>query len=225
MIELIPIALLGGLFGLDVVSFPQMMLSRPIVAATIAGAMAGNAAVGMFTGATLELIALATLPFGASRYPEWGSASVVGGAIAAALGSNTSGGLTIGVLAGLATAWVGGLSLVQLRIWIASVARRRRVALDAGSRGAVMTIQLAGLTADLVRGAVLSTVAYAALWPVAHATLGVWSFDDSISRAFIVTLAVAVSASAAWVIFHSARGARWYFAAGLLLGGIVLLAR
>ena len=29
----------------------------------------------------LELIALETLPFGASRYPEWGSASVVGGAI------------------------------------------------------------------------------------------------------------------------------------------------
>ena len=79
--------------------------------------MAGNAAVGMFAGATLELIALATLPFGASRYPEWGSASVVGGAIAASFGSGQGGGLTIGVLAGLATAWVGGLSLVQLRLF------------------------------------------------------------------------------------------------------------
>jgi hypothetical protein len=88
-----------------------------------------------------------------------------------------------------------------------------------------MTIQLAGLTADFVRGALLSAVAYAALWPVSRATIGVWSFSDSFSRAFIVTLAVAVTAAAAWVIFHSARGARWYFAAGLLLGGVALLAR
>ena len=36
---------------------------------------------GLLLGAALELIALETLPFGASRYPEWGSASVVGGAI------------------------------------------------------------------------------------------------------------------------------------------------
>jgi mannose/fructose/N-acetylgalactosamine-specific phosphotransferase system component IIC len=225
MIELVPIALLGGLLGLDVVSFPQMMFSRPIVAATIAGAMAGDTYAGMMAGAALELIALATLPFGASRYPEWGSASVVGGAIAASLGSGRAGGLTIAVLAALATAWVGGLSLVQLRVWIASVARKRRQALDAGSRGAVMTIQLAGLTADFIRGAVLSVVAFAALWPVSRATIGVWSFSDSVSRAFIVTLSVAVTCAAAWVIFHSARGARWFFAAGLLLGGIALLVR
>src|SRR5438270_2303688 len=31
-----------------------------------------------------EMIALDTLPFGASRYPEWGSAAVVGGALFAA---------------------------------------------------------------------------------------------------------------------------------------------
>ncbi len=33
--HLLPIALLGGLAGLDTVSFPQAMLSRPIVAATL----------------------------------------------------------------------------------------------------------------------------------------------------------------------------------------------
>ncbi len=224
MIELVPIALMGGLFGLDVVSFPQMMLSRPIVAATLAGAMAGNAAAGMLAGAALELIAVATLPFGASRYPEWGSASVVGGAITAALDTHP-GGLTLGVLAGLATAWVGGLSLVQLRKWIATVARSRRPALEAGSRGAVMTIQLAGLTGDFLRGAALSAVAYAALWPVTRATIGVWTFSDSLSRAFIVALAVSVTIAASWVIFHSARGARWYFALGVLLGVSALVAR
>ena len=60
------------------------MISRPLVAATLAGAFIGDSPSGLLVGAALELIALETLPFGASRYPEWGSAAVVGGAIFAA---------------------------------------------------------------------------------------------------------------------------------------------
>ena len=41
--DLIPFVALGALVGLDVVSFPQMMISRPLVAATVAGALAGDA--------------------------------------------------------------------------------------------------------------------------------------------------------------------------------------
>ena len=61
-IDLLPIALLGGLLGLDVVSFPQAMISRPLVAATIAGWLIGDSATGLLVGAALELIALDTLP-------------------------------------------------------------------------------------------------------------------------------------------------------------------
>jgi PTS system mannose-specific IIC component len=83
MRELLPLSLLGGILGLDVVCFPQMMISRPLVGAAVAGAFVGDTITGLIVGVILELIALATLPFGASRYPEWGSAAVVGGAIAA----------------------------------------------------------------------------------------------------------------------------------------------
>jgi mannose/fructose/N-acetylgalactosamine-specific phosphotransferase system component IIC len=225
MRELLPLSLLGGVLGLDVVCFPQMMISRPIVAATVAGAFVGDAATGVLVGATLELIALATLPFGASRYPEWGSSAVVGGAIAAALHTDRVGALTIGVLAALATAWVSGWSLVKLRQWNAWLARRKRPGLDAGARGTVIGLQLAGLTADLVRAALLTAIAYGLLFPVADATVGVWSFGDHVSRAVVVTIASAVAASAAWTIFHSARHARWYFAAGLAVGLMLLFAR
>ena len=143
MREVLPLALLGGVLGLDVVCFPQMMVSRPLVAATLAGAFVGDPVMGLFVGVTLELIALATLPFGASRYPEWGSAAVVGGAIAAAMQGQRAGVLSIGVLAALATAWVGGLTLVQLRVFNAWLARRRRPALDAGSRGTVCLVAAA----------------------------------------------------------------------------------
>jgi PTS system mannose-specific IIC component len=84
LLDLLPVALLGGFLGMDVVTFPQAMISRPIVAATVAGAFIGNPTAGLVMGAVLELLALEMLPFGASRYPEWGSASVVGGALFAA---------------------------------------------------------------------------------------------------------------------------------------------
>jgi len=225
MRELLPLSLLGGVLGLDVVCFPQMMYSRPLVAATLAGAFVGDAMTGVMVGATLELIALATLPFGASRYPEWGSAAVVGGAIAAALHTERAGALTIGVLAGLATAWIGGMTLVRLRQFNAWLMRRKRPALDAGSRGAVIGLQLAGLTADFIRAALLTAITYGLLFPVSLATLGVWTFGDHVSRAVVVTIASAVAASAAWTIFHSAKHARWYFAAGLAVGLLLLFAR
>jgi len=217
--------MLGAIVGLDVVCFPQMMFSRPLVAATLAGAFVGDATRGLVVGVVLELIAIATLPFGASRYPEWGSAAVVGGAIAATLDPGRAGTVTIGVLGALATAWAGGWTLVKLRQWNAYLARRRRPALDAGSRGAVIGLQLAGLTSDLVRAAILTAVAYAVLFPLAVYLSARWSFSGPLSRSVVLMLATAVATSAAWVIFHSARGARWYFAGGVVVGLLLLLAR
>lgn len=225
MRELLPLSLLGAVVGLDVVCFPQMMYSRPLVAATVAGAFVGDATRGLLVGVVLELIAIATLPFGASRYPEWGSAAVVGGAIGATLPADNAGVVAIGVLAALATAWVGGWTLVKLRQWNAFLARRRRPALDAGARGAVIGLQLAGLTGDLVRAALLTTVGYAVLFPFAAWLASRWSFSGPLSRSMVMLLATAVATSAAWVIFHSARGARWYFAGGVMVGLLLLLAR
>ena len=225
MKELLPLSMLGGLLGLDVVCFPQMMISRPLVGATLAGAFVGDTATGMLVGATLELIALATLPFGASRYPEWGSAGVVGGAIAATLNTEAAGAITVGVLATLATAWIGGWTLVKLRQWNAWLARRKRGALEHGSRGAVVGLQLVGLTSDLARAMLLTVLAYSAIFPVARTAVALWSFDQVLSRAVTVGAASAVAAAAAWTIFHSARGARWYFAGGLLIGLLLLTLR
>ena len=225
MKELLPLSMLGGLLGLDVVCFPQMMISRPIVGATLAGAFVGDTATGLLVGATLELIALATLPFGASRYPEWGSAGVVGGAIAGMLHMEPAGSITIGVLVTLITAWIGGWTLVKLRQWNAWLAQRRRGALEHGSRGAVVGLQLLGLTSDLARAMLLTALAYAAFFPVARIAMTLWSFNQVLSRAVTVGAASAVAAAAAWTIFHSARGARWYFAGGLVIGLFLLAFR
>jgi len=218
IIDLIPLALLGGFLGLDVVSFPQAMISRPLVAATLAGALIGQSPSGLLVGATLELIALETLPFGASRYPEWGSASVVGGAIFASYPTHPAGAMTLAVLAALATTWIGGWTMVKLRQMNALWASRQRPALEAGSRRAVIGLQVTGMTADFARGALLTTIAYATLAPLASMCIQIWSTDGRISRALVVGLAASVASGAAWKIFHSVSGARWLFLGGLALG-------
>jgi PTS system mannose-specific IIC component len=217
-VELLPLALLGGVLGLDVVSFPQAMISRPVVAATLGGAFAGDAGSGLLIGAALELVALDTLPLGASRYPEWGSASVVGGALFASHAAHPPGAMAVAVLGTLAAAWIGGWTMVKLRGQNARWARQRRDAIAAGSRDAVVGLQLLGLTADFFRAALFTAIAYAVLAPTLRAAVGVWGIDARTSRAVIVAVAVTVAASAAWRIFHSTLGVRWTFLAGLAVG-------
>lgn len=219
MIEaLLPLGLLGAVLGLDTVSFPQAMLSRPLVAATLGGAMAGAPVDGLLIGAALELIALETLPFGASRYPEWGSASVVGGALFASVPSQPAGSSALAIIASLATAWIGGWTMVKLRQLNARWASHSQKALDAGARGAVIGLQLRCITADLLRGFLLTIAAAAVFAPLTEASLALWTIDARISRAVAVSVATAVAAGAAWKLFHGSIPARWLFGAGLGVG-------
>lgn len=219
----LPLALLGAVLGLDVVSFPQAMISRPIVAATLAGALMGRPAHGLIAGAMLELFALETLPFGASRYPEWGSASVVGGALYAAQPDGTAGALTVAVCVALATGWVGGWTMVWHRRLIARWAAGMRGALAAGSGDAVIALQLRGLTSDAVRGGLLTWIVLLAAAPLAREIVGRWSVSDETSRAVLVVCAGAVAGGAVWKIVHGTRGTAWLLAAGLTAGSLLLL--
>ncbi|MDO8500434.1 MAG: PTS sugar transporter subunit IIC [Gemmatimonadaceae bacterium] len=223
--DLLPVAILGGFLGMDVVTFPQAMISRPIVAATVAGAFIGNAPAGLMMGVVLELLALEMLPFGASRYPEWGSASVVGGALYAAFPGDPAGALAATLLAALVTAMLSGKSMVWLRRLNASLAMRERDALDSGSTDAVTGLQLFGLTADLIRGFLVTLVAMVAFSPLMRAIVGTWGTDARYSRGAVVAIVAAVSAGAIWKIFHSLPLARLLFVAGLSLGAVILVTR
>jgi mannose/fructose/N-acetylgalactosamine-specific phosphotransferase system component IIC len=224
LVSLLPLAVLGAVLGLDTVSFPQAMLSRPLVAATAGGALAGSATGGLLVGAALELIALETLPFGASRYPEWGSASAVGGALFASTAEQPAGALSLAVIAAVATAWFGGWTMVKLREFNARLAARSRGALDAGSRGAVIGLQLKCLTADLVRGLLLTAAAAGLFRPLSRFSLSHWSMDARMSRAIAVAIAAAVAGGAAWKLFHGSIPARWAFLVGIVAGFTVMAA-
>jgi PTS system mannose-specific IIC component len=222
-VDILVLSVLGGVLGLDTVSFPQAMLSRPIVGATLGGAIVGDPWSGLLVGAALELFAVETLPFGASRYPEWGSAGVVGGALfAKAAYGFEAGRLTTSVLAALALAWVGGWSMVQLRKLNAHWARSRHDAVAHGSRQTVVGLQVAGLGADLVRGIILTALGLMVLAPLQVLTLQEWGTGAPVSRAVVGGVAGAVSLGAAWKLFHAVPRFVWHLVLGLGAGLFVV---
>jgi mannose/fructose/N-acetylgalactosamine-specific phosphotransferase system component IIC len=225
LLEALPLALLGALFGLDVVSFPQAMISRPLVAATAAGAFIGHVESGLLIGVVLELVALDTLPFGASRYPEWGSAGVVGGALFAEQAPGLPGALPASLLAALLTASISAWSMVVLRRMIAGRLQRSRDSIEAGSRNALMSVHLGGMGLDLLRGAIVTTIAMLILAPLVRAIVAVWGSESAPSRAVVVIVAAIVAGGALWKVFHSIRHVIWFFLAGLAVSTIFLATR
>jgi PTS system mannose-specific IIC component len=222
LLEALPLALLGGLLGLDVVSFPQAMVSRPIVASTLAGAFIGHSEAGLLIGVVLELIALDTLPFGASRYPEWGSAGVVGGALFAAQPHGMPGALPASILAALLTASISGWSMVVLRRIIARRLERSRDRIEEGSRDALLSLHLSGMTLDLLRGALVTTLAMVIFSPIVRAIVAIWGSESDYSRAVVVIVAAIVAGGALWKVFHSVRHVIWFFVGGLIVSGALL---
>ena len=221
--QLLPFSLLGALVGADVVSFPQAMLSRPIVAATLGGALAGNVAAGVLTGAVLEMVAMETLPVGASRYPEWGSASLVGGAIAGWHPVMRPGAIILGVFVGIATAWAGGWSMYALRRLNGVWAERALPAMEAGSRRAVMSLQLRGLTADLFRAAIVTAIALLVWTPINDYALAHWTVGRAAAHSILAAAAAAVAGGAVWRQSHGAAGSKWYLLAGAVLGVVLVI--
>ncbi|MDF3054035.1 MAG: phosphotransferase system sorbose-specific subunit [Geminicoccaceae bacterium] len=144
----------GTLVGLDLVSVPQAMISRPLVAGTVAGWLLGDVHTGLRIGALFELFALDVLPVGAVRYPDYGPATIA--AVALAAGSPWQLGLGLSTAMGLVLALLGGWSLQLVRRLNARAIQRRAAALAAGESGAIRRLQYGGLLRDAARGFLLT---------------------------------------------------------------------
>lgn len=98
---------IGGLLALDGVSFPQLMISRPLISGTIGGALMGEIEGGMLVGAVLELLSLRHPPYGAAKYPDTGPAGLVAGAAYGAAGAASIEALVAALIGGWAAGWAG----------------------------------------------------------------------------------------------------------------------
>jgi PTS system mannose-specific IIC component len=151
---IVPLLLWGTLVGLDLVSVPQAMISRPLVAGSVAGWLVGDIEAGLRIGALLELFALDVLPVGAVRYPDYGPATVA--AVTLGAGMEWREGLGLSVALGLVLAVAGGWSLQLVRRWNARAIQRQAAALAAGQSSAIRRLQYGALLRDATRGFALT---------------------------------------------------------------------
>lgn len=219
--EAAAVVAVGTLCGLDLVSVPQMMLSRPLVASFLGGLVVGMPVQGLAVGALLELFALESLPVGAARYPDWGPPGVAAGAlVGASRASATPSGLLGVLLVAIATAWFGGWLMHQVRRVNGAAAHRRREALERGEERALRALHLGGLARDLARSFVLATFALSAGELASSLFARSWQGPQALARLAIVAATVGVGLWAASRLFGQGR-ARWWLAGGLGAGVVI----
>jgi PTS system mannose-specific IIC component len=159
------LVLWGTLVAMDLVSVPQAMICRPLVAGTVAGWIAGDVEAGLRVGVLFELFALDVLPIGAVRYPDYGPATVAATAFAA--GAPWELGLGVSVALGLVLAVAGEWSLQLVRRINARAIQHSAAALAAGEGPAIRRLQYGSLLRDAARGAALTALGLLVSWALA----------------------------------------------------------
>jgi mannose/fructose/N-acetylgalactosamine-specific phosphotransferase system component IIC len=208
----------GTLAGLDLVSTLQGLLSRPIVSGTIAGLVLGDVPAGLRIGAVLELFALDVVPVGASRYPDFGAATV--GAVLYGIDRDwqTSLGASVGI--GLALSIIAGRTLPLVRRLNARMVRLHVDQIAAGDSSAVERVHLTCWGYDVLRSVAVAigAVLVGALF---------WYFRPGARLGWALTV-IGLSGGA-WAVAHGAMasartGPRWRWAAAGALVGLGLAA-
>jgi len=213
---LLLLAGIGGLLALDGSGVGQVMVSRPLVAATLGGWLAGMPAEGALIGLVLEALHLSVLPFGAATVPESGPACLIGGWLYALATPGPAALLTISALV-LIWGWLGGESVRRLR------QLNTRIALPEGVREveprSVERRHLAAVGLDFLRGALLTAIGAVALFHLARIGLRGWAEMPELA-AVGVGIAVIASLAASTRFFEARRIS--LALGGAVVGGLVL---
>jgi PTS system mannose-specific IIC component len=215
---LIALVVWGTLVGVDLVSLPQMMIARPLVAGTVAGAILGDIPTGIKLGIVFELLQYDILPVGAVRYPEYGPATVA--AVATAHASAGVLGLGLGALVGLVTGLTGGLTINLLRRINSRIVHAAAAQLESGDPGALVRVHVGGLLRDALRAALVTVVGLVLAWLARPLLANALTVRGAVLLA-VAAVATALAAGAAGTLRLVGRGPNLaWFAAGLG-GGLV----
>jgi mannose/fructose/N-acetylgalactosamine-specific phosphotransferase system component IIC len=214
--DVLVLLLWGTMVGLDLISVGQVMISRPLVAATVAGLLTGDVSTGMIVGAILELFALEVMPVGGARYPDYGPAAVAATAVAAGAPSHL--GVGLGVAVGLVVAYLGEWSIIAVRRWNSQSVRRAEAALNLGDVGAIRRAHWGGIGHDALRCFALTSFGLALAYLVRRWPL--LSLREAVMLTAVTAgVALATAALAGVHLGGRPRGA-WWFALGLVVGSI-----
>ena len=185
------LGLLGGVLALDGTSVGQFMLSRPLIAAGLAGIATGSLQAGIVIGVLLEALQLAVLPVGAARYPEAAPAAVAAAAAYAGAAVDAPVALMAAVVFSMAWGRVGGATVEWLRRTNVGIAVPAEGPL---SPGEVERRHLRAVGLDFARGAAVTIVGLLVLGTLLE-TLGWIPFQEHWTRPALALSAAGALAS------------------------------
>lgn len=220
----IGIALLGGIVGIDATSFAQTMISRPFIATTLAGLMAGRPREGAILGAILELFALVILPVGAARYPEAGTAAVAAGAAyMSATPIMSPAVMLLAVLFALVWERISGLSVILARRfnerYVASAPLDSvRPDIDLERR------HVRAIVVDFARAVIITASGWLVGTVAVRAVSQLWSMDAAIAPA-ILSIGLSCMVGAALPLFGGIQARKVALIVGVICGSLIVLLR
>jgi len=219
------LAILGAVVAVDATSLGQLMLSRPLVAGTLAGALVGMPLEGALIGALMEILSLAVLPVGASRYPETGTAAVAAvGTMGIAGAAPLPEGLLLVILYGLLWQRLFGATVVAERYLNERLVHAGEEDERADLHDRIERWHLTSMTVDLLRGAVTTVIAILAGVPLLRFAIEFMVLPGPVAAAAVAAAAAAVLLGAARSLADSRRSLLMLMA-GLLCGSALLIIR
>ena len=145
----------GAFTSLERKSFGELMLSRPIVVATVVAAILGEAGAGLAIGVALELFFLGSSAYGASTPEHETFAALAASAIAARayLPHHPAAAFALAVLFALPFARLGRRAEAAIERWHVRLVEGARERLETGDERAANRRALAGLVLPALAGA------------------------------------------------------------------------
>jgi mannose/fructose/N-acetylgalactosamine-specific phosphotransferase system component IIC len=221
----LPLMVLGAVVALDATSLGQLMLSRPLVAGTLAGALVGLPLEGALIGAMLEALSLGVLPVGAAKYPETGTAAVLAvGTLGLADMAITPAAILMTVTYGVVWQQLSGATVIAGRYLNERLVHAGWGGTEPRMDRLIEHRHMASMLLDVVRGALVTLVGLGAGVPLFRLALPYWGMPHWAAAVAVAAAAAAVLAGTAR-LFAEARRSRLLLLGGLIGGTVLLLLR
>jgi PTS system mannose-specific IIC component len=221
--DLLLLAGLGAVVAVDATSFGQLMLSRPLVAGTLAGALVNMPFEGALIGALIEILSLGVLPVGAARTPETGTAAVAAvGTLGLSGVAPVPEALLLVLVYAIILQWLFGASVTAGRSLNERLVHAGQEAARSDLHDRIERWHLTAMALDLLRGFATTPLAILAGAPLLQLGVGGTALPSSTAALVVAAATTAVLIATARAM-ASARRATLLIGCGVLCGAVLLL--
>lgn len=163
-LELIIIAIAGGVVAIDTTASWQIIISQPLIACTIVGYLLGNYQIGLIIGILLQLPWLIDIPAGAAYKSDGNMGALISAGLAIHLVEhqiNTPNiSIVFAIACGVLVSWIGAKLVISMRKRNVIFAYRADEAARVGKYKKITLLNIAGIGSAFTMGAILMIVSF-----------------------------------------------------------------